>query len=177
MSEGPNSSRPVDFGGRRERKGCAKSFPIKRVSTRPFWANFPSRSMLSRPFVARLTRLSSKGQDALPHPAARDVSHIADPTQIHDQPGASGMFQEQGMRRRRERSALSSCGDVARPEVRNGRNTGSLGNHCWFGNLERRADGSYSRRLNPFRKVMHCLAVRADHRNVGGTQLRLANDV
>ena len=87
------------------------------------------------------------------------------------------MFQEQRMRDRRQRSALTACGDVTWAKIGDGGNSRSFGDDCRLGNLESGTNGADSRRMDTMWKMMQGLAMRADQCDITRLQIRLSNDV
>jgi hypothetical protein len=87
------------------------------------------------------------------------------------------MFQEQGMCCGRQRSPLASCRDVTRTEIGHSGNPRSLGNDRRFCDLESGTNGSDARRMDPMRKMVQSLAMRADQRDIIRLKFRLSDDM
>ena len=81
------------------------------------------------------------------------------------------------MCRRRQWSSLTSCRDVAWTEIGHGGNPRSFGNDRRLGDLEGRAYGPDSRRMDAMGKMMQRLTVRADQCHVARLKFSLSNDV
>ena len=168
----PNSSRPVDFGGRRRRKGCASS----SASSARVNASAPRQpaAVVVVPLAVRyalghavdhhVARAGVEGEHVADLRPGRHPRHVGDAADVLDRAAPARMAEEQVVGVRDQRRALAAGGDVARAEVRHGRDAGPLGDDGRLADLERRA------RVPPpgpsgLRKMADRLPVRADQVN------------
>ena len=123
-----------------------------------------ARNQLSHAVHHHVARARVEGDQVADLRPGRHPGHVRDAADVLDRAAPARMAEEQEVGVRDQRRAFAAGGDVARAEVGHSRDSGPLGDHGRFADLERGA-GVLSPGPLGLRKVTDRLPVRADQVN------------